>query len=45
MSEFFDFTTPALLNPPAPDNTETWPQVLATQPATGVCNQQLETPQ
>lgn len=42
MNEFFDFSTPALLNPPAPDNSENWTQVLATQPTSGVCDQTKE---
>ena len=39
MSEFFDFTTPALLNAP---NGQPWTQVLATQPTNGVCDQTKE---
>jgi phospholipase C len=39
MSEFFDFTTPALLNAP---NGQPWTQVLTTQPTTGVCDQTQE---
>jgi phospholipase C len=39
MSEFFDFTTPALLK--APDGT-TWAQFLAPQPTSGVCDQTKE---
>ena len=39
MSEFFDFTTPAMLNAP---NGQPWTQVLATQPTTGVCDQTKE---
>jgi phospholipase C len=39
MSEFFDFTTPAMLNAP---NGQTWTQVLTTQPTTGVCDQTKE---
>jgi len=45
MSEFFDFSTPALLNPPPGANVSSWTQLLATQPTNGVCNPQLETPQ
>ena len=45
MSEFFDFSTPALLNPPAPDNTKLWTQVLAAQPTTGTCDQTKESGQ
>ena len=39
MSEFFDFTTPAMLNAP---NGQPWTQVLTTQPTTGVCDQKQE---
>ena len=39
MSEFFDFTTPALLN--APDGNP-WTQVLNSQTTTGVCDQTKE---
>ena len=39
MSEFFDFTTPAMLNAP---NGQPWTQVLATQPTTGLCDQTKE---
>ena len=39
MSEFFDFTTPALLN--APDGRP-WVQVLNAQPTTGVCDMTKE---
>jgi len=39
MSEFFDFTTPAMLN--APDGRP-WTQVLNTQPTNGVCDQTKE---
>jgi phospholipase C len=39
MSEFFDFTTPAMLNAP---NGQPWTQVLATQPTGGVCDQTKE---
>jgi len=39
MSEFFDLTTPAMLNAP---NGQPWTQVLATQPANGVCDQTKE---
>ena len=39
MSEFFDFTTPAMLNAP---NGQPWTQVLATQPTTGACDQTKE---
>jgi len=35
MSEFFDFTTPALLNAP---NGKPWSQVLTAQPTSGVCD-------
>lgn len=36
MNEFFDFTTPALLNAP---NGKPWTQVLNPQTTTGVCDQ------
>ena len=39
MSEFFDFTTPALLQAP---NGMPWTQVLNTQPTDGVCDQTKE---
>lgn len=39
MDEFFDFTTPALLNAP---NGLPWTQVLNPQTTTGVCDQTLE---
>ncbi len=39
MSEFFDFTTPAMLNAP---NGQPWTQVLATQPTNGLCDQTKE---
>jgi len=39
MSEFFDFSTPAMLNAP---NGQPWTQVLATQPTNGVCDQTKE---
>jgi len=39
MSEFFDFSTPAMLNAP---NGQPWTQVLATQPTTGDCDQTKE---
>jgi phospholipase C len=39
MSEFFDFSNPALLK--APDGSD-WTSVLATQPTTGVCDQTQE---
>jgi phospholipase C len=39
MSEFFDFTTPAMLNAP---NGQPWTQVLTAQPTTGVCDQTKE---
>ena len=39
MSEFFDLTTPAMLNAP---NGKPWTQVLATQPTNGVCDQTKE---
>jgi phospholipase C len=39
MSEFFDFTTPAMLNAP---NGQPWTQVLTTQPTTGVCDPKQE---
>lgn len=39
MSEFFDFTKPALLK--APDNRP-WTDVLAAQPTTGVCDMTKE---
>ena len=45
MSEFFDFNSPALLNPPPGANVSSWTQLLAAQPTNGVCNPQLETPQ
>ncbi len=43
MSEFFDFSTPALFAPPNGAHSPTWPQFLSVQPTTGTCNQQLET--
>jgi phospholipase C len=39
MSEFFDFSNPAMLNAP---NGQPWPQVLATQPTNGLCDQTKE---
>ena len=36
MSEFFDFSTPALLNAP---NGQPWSQVLNSQPSNGNCDQ------
>jgi phospholipase C len=39
MSEFFDFTTPAMMNAP---NGQPWTQVLAMQPTTGTCDQTKE---
>ena len=39
MSEFFDFSTPALLNAP---NGKPWTQVLNSQPTNGVCDQTKE---
>jgi phospholipase C len=39
MSEFFDFSTPALLNAP---NGKPWSQVLNSQPTTGICDQTKE---
>jgi phospholipase C len=39
MSEFFDFSTPAMLNAP---NGQPWTQVLATQPTNGTCDQTKE---
>lgn len=39
MNEFFDFTTPALLNAP---NGQPWTQVLNSQTTTGVCDQTKE---
>src|SRR5215472_1056984 len=39
MSEFFDFTTPALLNAP---NGQPWTQVLTPQSTNGVCDQTKE---
>jgi phospholipase C len=39
MSEFFDFTTPALLNAP---NGMPWTQVLNSQTTSGVCDQTKE---
>ena len=42
MNEFFDFTNPALLNPPPSSFGTTWTQVLNAQTTTGTCNQQLE---
>ena len=39
MSEFFDFTTPALLNAP---NNLPWTQVLLPQPTSGLCDQTKE---
>ena len=38
MNEFFNFTTPLSLNPPAPDNNLNWTQVLSSQTTTGVCD-------
>jgi phospholipase C len=35
MSEFFDFSTPAMLNAP---NGQPWTQVLAAQPTNGLCD-------
>ena len=43
MSEFFDFSTPALLTPPAGANSSSWTQFLSVQPTTGTCDQTLET--
>ncbi len=39
MSEFFDFSTPAMLNAP---NGQPWTQVLAPQPTNGTCDQTKE---
>ena len=39
MSEFFDFSTPALLNAP---NGQPWTTVLAAQPTNGLCDQTKE---
>jgi phospholipase C len=39
MSEFFDFTAPAMLNAP---NGKPWTQVLPAQPTNGVCDQTKE---
>lgn len=39
MSEFFDFTTPALLKAP---NGQAWTQFLSSQPTDGVCDPQKE---
>lgn len=39
MSEFFDFTTPALLSAP---NGTAWAQFLGAQPTSGVCDQTKE---
>lgn len=39
MSEFFDFSTPALLQAP---NGQDWTQFLSSQPTSGVCNQTQE---
>jgi phospholipase C len=39
MSEFFDLSTPALLQAP---NGQPWTQVLSTQPTNGVCDQTKE---
>ena len=39
MSEFFDFSTPALLNAP---NGQPWTAVLAAQPTNGLCDQTKE---
>lgn len=39
MAEFFDFTTPAMLNAP---NGQPWTQVLAAQPTNGLCDQTKE---
>jgi hypothetical protein len=39
MSEFFDFSNPALLNAP---NGQPWTQVLAGQPTNGVCDKTKE---
>jgi phospholipase C len=41
MSEFFDFTTPALLNPPTAG--QKWPQFLNPQTTLGLCDQTKET--
>jgi phospholipase C len=40
MNEFFDFTTPAMLNAP---NGKAWTDVLNPQTTTGVCDQTMET--
>ncbi len=42
MSEFFDFTTPALLNAP---NGKPWTQVLNSQTTSGTCDQTKESGQ
>ena len=39
LNEFFDFSNPAMLNAP---NGQPWPQVLATQPTNGTCDQTKE---
>ena len=44
MSDFFDFSTPALLNPPnSTGGGSGWTTFLPTQPTTGVCNPSKET--
>lgn len=42
MSEFFDFSNPALLNPPASSNAKSWTQFLNPQTTSGVCDQTKE---
>lgn len=38
MSEFFNFSTPALLNPPAASGATSWTQFLNPQTTSGVCD-------
>ena len=42
MTEFFDFTTPALLTPPPSSGDTSWNQLLNSQTTAGTCDQTLE---
>ena len=42
MNELFDFTTPALLNPPASSGFTSWTQLLNSQTTTGTCDETKE---
>ena len=43
MSDFFDFSTPALLSPPnSTGGGSAWVNFLPTQPTTGLCDKTKE---